>query len=41
MSSEGGENNTKIPNINGARKDVIEALKKMKIPNLSCTGGFF
>ena len=36
-----GENNTKIPNINGARKDVIEALKKMKIPNLRWPGGCF
>lgn len=36
-----GENNTKIPNKNGVRLDVIEALKKMKIPNLRWPGGCF
>lgn len=36
-----GENNTKIPNKNGVRTDVIEALKKMKIPNLRWPGGCF
>jgi alpha-N-arabinofuranosidase len=36
-----GENNTKIPNINGVRKDVVEALKKLKIPNLRWPGGCF
>jgi alpha-L-arabinofuranosidase len=36
-----GENNTKIPNTNGIRKDIVEALKKMKIPNLRWPGGCF
>ena len=36
-----GENNTKIPNKNGIRTDVAEALKKMKIPNLRWPGGCF
>jgi alpha-N-arabinofuranosidase len=36
-----GENNTKIPNKNGVRMDVVEALKKMKIPNLRWPGGCF
>ncbi|QJW91189.1 alpha-N-arabinofuranosidase [Spirosoma taeanense] len=36
-----GENNTKIPNRNGVRLDVVEALKKMKIPNLRWPGGCF
>ncbi len=36
-----GESNTKIPHINGVRKDVIEALKKLKIPNLRWPGGCF
>jgi alpha-N-arabinofuranosidase len=36
-----GENNTKIPNKDGVRTDVIEALKKMKIPNLRWPGGCF
>jgi alpha-L-arabinofuranosidase len=36
-----GENNSKIPNVNGVRKDVVEALKKMKIPNLRWPGGCF
>jgi alpha-L-arabinofuranosidase len=36
-----GENNAKIPNVNGVRKDVVEALKKMKIPNLRWPGGCF
>jgi alpha-N-arabinofuranosidase len=30
-----------IPNIDGARKDVVEALKKLKIPNLRWPGGCF
>ncbi len=30
-----------IPNINGYRKDVVEALKKMGIPNLRWPGGCF
>jgi len=36
-----GENNQKIPNINGVRKDVIEALKSLKVPNLRWPGGCF
>ncbi len=36
-----GEGNTKIPNTNGVRNDVVEALKKMKIPNLRWPGGCF
>ena len=29
-----GEGNTKIPNKNGIRLDIINALKKLNIPNL-------
>ncbi|HEY3402346.1 MAG TPA: alpha-L-arabinofuranosidase C-terminal domain-containing protein [Ohtaekwangia sp.] len=36
-----GENNTKIPNTKGVRNDVIDALKKLKIPNLRWPGGCF
>src|SRR3982751_2923731 len=36
-----GENNSKIPNTNGIRNDVVDALKKMKIPNLRWPGGCF
>ena len=36
-----GEHNTKIPHVNGIRKDVIEALKALKIPNLRWPGGCF
>ncbi len=36
-----GEGNTKIPNIKGVRNDVIDALKKLKIPNLRWPGGCF
>ncbi|GAA4397719.1 alpha-L-arabinofuranosidase C-terminal domain-containing protein [Nibrella viscosa] len=36
-----GEGNTRIPNKNGVRLDVVEALKKMKIPNLRWPGGCF
>jgi len=36
-----GEGNTKIPNTNGIRNDVIDALKKLKIPNLRWPGGCF
>ena len=36
-----GENNTKIPNKNGVRLDVVDALKKLKIPNLRWPGGCF
>ncbi len=32
---------SKIPNVNGVRKDVIDALKKIKIPNLRWPGGCF
>jgi len=36
-----GEGNTKITNTNGVRNDVIDALKKLKIPNLRWPGGCF
>jgi alpha-N-arabinofuranosidase len=36
-----GENNTKIPHERGIRKDVIEALRKLKVPNLRWPGGCF
>lgn len=36
-----GEDNAKIPQINGVRKDVVEALKKLKVPNLRWPGGCF
>lgn len=36
-----GEGNTKIPNKNGIRIDVVEALKKLKIPVLRWPGGCF
>ncbi|GAB3016207.1 alpha-N-arabinofuranosidase [Spirosoma pulveris] len=36
-----GDNNTKIPNKNGVRLDVVSALKKLKIPNLRWPGGCF
>ena len=36
-----GENNKKIPNKDGVRLDVVEALKKLKIPNLRWPGGCF
>jgi alpha-L-arabinofuranosidase len=36
-----GEGNAKIANTNGVRMDVVEALKKMKIPNLRWPGGCF
>jgi len=36
-----GTDNTKIPHVDGVRKDVIEALKRMKIPNLRWPGGCF
>jgi alpha-N-arabinofuranosidase len=36
-----GENNAKIPNIKGVRKDVVEALQKLKVPNLRWPGGCF
>ncbi len=36
-----GEGNTEIPNTNGVRNDVIEALKDMKVPVLRWPGGCF
>jgi alpha-N-arabinofuranosidase len=36
-----GEGNTTIPNTRGIRTDVVEALKKLKIPNLRWPGGCF
>jgi len=36
-----GEGDTTIPHTRGMRKDVVEALKKMKIPNLRWPGGCF
>jgi alpha-L-arabinofuranosidase len=36
-----GENNQKVPHVNGVRTDVIEALKKLKVPNLRWPGGCF
>jgi alpha-N-arabinofuranosidase len=36
-----GEKNTKIPNTDGVRNDVVDALKKLKIPNLRWPGGCF
>jgi alpha-N-arabinofuranosidase len=36
-----GEGNSKIPNTNGVRNDIIEALKKMKVANLRWPGGCF
>lgn len=36
-----GEGNKKIPNRNGVRLDVIEALKKLKVPVLRWPGGCF
>jgi alpha-N-arabinofuranosidase len=36
-----GEGNTKIANTKGVRNDVVEALKKLKIPNLRWPGGCF
>ncbi len=36
-----GENNKTIPHKNGVRLDIIEALKKMKIPLLRWPGGCF
>jgi len=35
-----GENST-IPNLDGVRKDIIEALKQLNIPNLRWPGGCF
>ena len=36
-----GENNKTIPNTNGVRNDVIDALKKLKVPVLRWPGGCF
>jgi len=36
-----GKDNTKIPNTDGVRNDVIKALKDLKIPNLRWPGGCF
>lgn len=36
-----GEDNKVIPNKNGVRTDVIEALRELKIPNLRWPGGCF
>lgn len=36
-----GESNTKIPNRDGVRTDLIEALKKLKVANLRWPGGCF
>lgn len=36
-----GEGNKKIPNKNGIRLDVVEALKKLKVPVLRWPGGCF
>ncbi|GHT11523.1 alpha-N-arabinofuranosidase [Bacteroidia bacterium] len=33
--------NSPVPNINGYRKDAVEALKKLQIPNLRWPGGCF
>ena len=33
--------NSEIPNLNGVRIDIIEALKQLKIPNLRWPGGCF
>lgn len=36
-----GENNTKIPNTNGVRNDLIAVLKDLKVSNLHWPGGCF
>jgi alpha-N-arabinofuranosidase len=36
-----GEGNQEIPNTNGVRNDVVDALRKLKIPNLRWPGGCF
>jgi alpha-L-arabinofuranosidase len=36
-----GEGNAAIANVNGVRKDVIDALKVLKVPNLRWPGGCF
>lgn len=36
-----GEKGSKVPNVKGVRTDVVDALKKLKIPNLRWPGGCF
>jgi len=36
-----GEKNKNIPNTKGVRNDIVEALKKLNIPNLRWPGGCF
>jgi alpha-N-arabinofuranosidase len=36
-----GEENKTIPHTNGVRNDIVDALKKLKIPNLRWPGGCF
>ncbi|RAV99074.1 alpha-N-arabinofuranosidase [Pseudochryseolinea flava] len=36
-----GEKNTTIPHTSGVRNDVVDALKKLKVPNLRWPGGCF
>ncbi len=36
-----GDDNTEIPNTDGVRDDIIEALKTLKVPNLRWPGGCF
>nr|WP_294905704.1 alpha-L-arabinofuranosidase C-terminal domain-containing protein [uncultured Lacibacter sp.] len=36
-----GDNNKTIPNTNGVRNDIVDALKKLKVPNLRWPGGCF
>jgi alpha-N-arabinofuranosidase len=36
-----GEGNSTVANTNGVRNDVIDALKKLKVPNLRWPGGCF
>jgi alpha-N-arabinofuranosidase len=36
-----GDTNKVIPNTNGVRNDIVDALKKLKVPNLRWPGGCF
>lgn len=36
-----GEDNKQIPNTNGVRNDIVDALKRLNIPNLRWPGGCF
>ncbi|MFZ6013935.1 MAG: alpha-N-arabinofuranosidase, partial [Bacteroidota bacterium] len=36
-----GEENRKVPNTNGVRHDIVDALKRLKVPNLRWPGGCF